>query len=93
MNCWSQLPGFAEFGDGVEEHDLLEEDAVVAVAVVVAVVDGNSKEGHLPTAYSKGVGVEIQLPCGQQVLGPPALSLQDQHPFQVESANVHPWLQ
>ena len=45
MNCWSLWPGFVEFGDVVEEHDLLEEDAVVVV-VVVAVVDGNSKEGH-----------------------------------------------
>jgi len=31
--------------------------------------------------------------CGLQVLGPPALSHQDRRPFQVESANVHPWLQ
>ena len=29
MNCWSQLPWFVEFGDGVGIHDVLEDDAVV----------------------------------------------------------------
>lgn len=46
MNCWSQLPWFVEFGDGVGIHDVLEDDAVVDHVVVdhVVVVDGVEDE-------------------------------------------------
>lgn len=47
MNCWSQLPWFVEFGDGVGVHDVLEDDAVVDHVVVdhvVVVVDGVEDE-------------------------------------------------
>lgn len=43
LNCWSQLPWFVEFGDGVGIHDVLEDDAVVDHVVVdhvVVVADG-----------------------------------------------------
>lgn len=46
LNCWSQLPWFVEFGDGVGIHDVLEDDAVVDHVVVdhVVVVDGVEDE-------------------------------------------------
>lgn len=47
MNCWSQLPWFVEFGDGVGIHDVFEDDAVVDHVVVdhvVVVVDGVEDE-------------------------------------------------
>jgi len=35
LNCWSQLPWFVEFGDGVGVHDVLEDDDAVVDHVVV----------------------------------------------------------